>query len=74
MILLRRGTHRYDRSLYPKSGLPGFAICAFESEMALIAERGADASIDIDLSDVDATMRSPHEMTTVRYVAEESTT
>lgn len=32
-MLLERGVHRYDRSKYPKSRLPGIAVCMFEAEV-----------------------------------------
>jgi hypothetical protein len=58
-MLLRRLTHRYDRTKYPKSKLPGPAVCMFEAEVSF--------SVVPTVHDV-ATVRSPHVGATVRAI------
>lgn len=54
-MILRPGTHRYDRRLYPKSRLPGIAVCLFESEIA------GDATVRASYDGI-----APHDATTRR--------
>lgn len=55
-MILRPGVHRYDRSRYPKSRLPGMAVLAFERELAGEADRTSTVRAPYD----------PHEAPTLR--------